>query len=159
MTCGWSFWPVKLPSWVNIVRWQAVILSPANKARKIHTSFFPNSWGGSRWPLKSLKSKLSIGISDEIKVATIKFDDVSQQTMAKKVAKKCAACSGFFFLLYKHVAFLFFPFCHHHYGCKLSSRLQVAFMQWFHWKPIIWWKTCDKNNLHRYLQTSSKLTI
>ena len=79
------------------------------------------------WPLKSLKSKLPIGISDEIKVATIKFDDVSQETMAKKVAKKCAACSGFFFLLYKHVAFLFSPFCHHHYGCKLSSRLQVAF--------------------------------
>lgn len=158
MTCGWSFWPVKLPSWVNIVWWQAVILSPANKARKIHTSFFPSSWGGSRWPLKSLKLKLSIGISDEIKVATIKFDDVSQEMMAKKVAKKCAACSGFFFLLYKHVAFLFSPFCHHHCGCKLSSRLWVAStlkkildMWWFHRKPKIWWKTCDKNNLHRYL--------
>ena len=67
-----------------------------------------------------------MGISDEIKVAAIKFDNVSQKMMAKKVAEKCAACSGFFFLVYKHVAFLFPPFCHHHCGCKLSSRLQVA---------------------------------
>lgn len=67
-----------------------------------------------------------MGISDEIKVAAIKFDNVSQEMMAKKVAEKCAACSGFFFLVYKHVAFLFPPFCHHHCGCKLSSRLQVA---------------------------------
>jgi len=66
-----------------------------------------------------------MGISDEIKVATIKFD-VSQEMMAKKVAEKCTACPGFFCSLYKHVAFLFSPFCHHHCGCKLSYRLQVA---------------------------------
>lgn len=40
-----------------------------------------------------------MGISDEIKVAAIKFDNVSQKMMAKKVAEKCAACSGFFFLV------------------------------------------------------------
>ena len=67
-----------------------------------------------------------MGISNEIKVTTIKFDNVSQAMTAKKVAEKCTACSGFFFLLYKHDAFLFSPFCHHHCGCKLSSRLKVA---------------------------------
>ena len=110
-------------------------------------SIKPNSWGGNRWPLKSLKLKLSMGISDEIKVTTIKFDSVSQEMMAMKVAEKCELhVQGFSICFINMLPFLFSPFCHHHCGWKLSSRLQVELtlkkildMQWFHWKPKIWW--------------------
>lgn len=129
-------------------------------------SITPNSWGGNRWPRKSLKLKLFMGISDEINVATIKFDNVSQEMTAKKVAEKCAACSGFFLLLYKHVAFLFSPFSHHHCGCKLSSRLWVAStlkkildMWWFIENQKFEGKRVTKTTSAGTYRQAAKLTI
>ena len=120
---GWTlsddrllFWALQIKPWRFIPHSFPVI----NTVKSIK----PNSWGGNRWPLKSLKLKLFMGISDKIKAATIKFDTVSQEMMAKKVAEKCAACSGFFFLLYKHVAFLFFSFLSS--SLWLQAQLQIA---------------------------------
>ena len=79
--------------------------------------------------LKNIRIRLH-GVERYDRIAiSIKFENVTRATMARKFAKKCAARSGFFFCLsLKPVAcfFLFSCYLRRHGGCSSSPVGPVA---------------------------------